>query len=140
MKTKILFLIIAFSGMLFLSGCEDTLDVTENFIYELEVKVFSEDHTFSHAVLVDMKNEQDLIKKYGDKIKDIQIEEVKYWLTEFDGSETQQIVQATLSVLNENDDELNPNDIYVLRTLRDIYARLNQLDKLREIEKKIDKD
>ena len=65
MKTKILFLIIAFSGMLFLSGCEDTLDVTENFIYELEVKVFSEDHTFSHAVLVDMKNEQDLIKKYG---------------------------------------------------------------------------
>lgn len=48
MKTKILFLIIAFSGMLFLSGCEDTLDVTENFIYELEVKVFSEDHTFSH--------------------------------------------------------------------------------------------
>jgi hypothetical protein len=40
MKTKILFLIIAFSGMLFLSGCEDTLDVTENFIYELEVKVF----------------------------------------------------------------------------------------------------
>jgi len=40
----------------------------------------------------------------------------------------------------EKADELNPNDIYVLRTLRDIYARLNQLDKLREIEKKIDKD
>ncbi|HPX34708.1 MAG TPA: hypothetical protein PK345_06550 [Bacteroidales bacterium] len=113
MKTKILFLIIAFSGMLFLSGCEDTLDVTENFIYELEVKVFSEDHTFSHAVLVDMKNEQDLIKKYGDKIKNIQIEEVKYWLTEFDGSETQQIVQATLSVLNEND------DVTVITTVKD---------------------
>lgn len=53
--------------------------------------------------------------------------------------QSDELLEKSLPYL-EKADELNPNDIYVLRTLRDIYARLNQLDKLREIEKKIDKD
>jgi tetratricopeptide (TPR) repeat protein len=38
----------------------------------------------------------------------------------------------------EKADQLNPGDDYVLRTLRDIYARLGMLDKLKEIEAQID--
>jgi len=37
----------------------------------------------------------------------------------------------------EKADELNPNDTYVLRTLRDIYARLGMLDKLKEVDEKL---
>jgi tetratricopeptide (TPR) repeat protein len=37
----------------------------------------------------------------------------------------------------EKADELNPNDTYVLRTLRDIYARLGMLDKLKEMDEKL---
>ncbi|NCU33478.1 MAG: tetratricopeptide repeat protein, partial [Candidatus Moranbacteria bacterium] len=36
-------------------------------------------------------------------------------------------------------DEINPDDVSVLRTLRDIYARLGMLDKLKEIDERIDK-
>lgn len=35
-------------------------------------------------------------------------------------------------------DELNPDDIFVLRTLRDIYARLGMLDELKEIDQRLD--
>ncbi|MBE0637925.1 MAG: tetratricopeptide repeat protein [Bacteroidales bacterium] len=37
----------------------------------------------------------------------------------------------------EKADQLNPNDVYVLRTLRDIYARLGMLDKLKEVDEKL---
>lgn len=40
----------------------------------------------------------------------------------------------------EKADKLNPNDVYVLRTLRDIYARLGMLDKLKEVDEKINQD
>jgi tetratricopeptide (TPR) repeat protein len=53
--------------------------------------------------------------------------------------QSDELLEKSLPYL-EKADELKPNDIYVLRTLRDIYARLNHLDTLREIEKKIDKD
>jgi len=49
--------------------------------------------------------------------------------------QSDELLEKSLPYL-EKADELNPNDIYVLRTLRDIYARLNQLDKLRELRKK----
>jgi tetratricopeptide (TPR) repeat protein len=38
----------------------------------------------------------------------------------------------------EKADQLNPGDTYVLRTLRDIYARLGMLDKLKEVEDQLD--
>ena len=53
--------------------------------------------------------------------------------------QSDELLEKSLPYL-EKADELNPNDIYVLRTLRDIYARLNQLDKLRDIVKIIDID
>lgn len=39
----------------------------------------------------------------------------------------------------EKADELNPGDIVVLRTLRDIYVRLNMYDKIKEIDAKLHK-
>ncbi|HPE33622.1 MAG TPA: tetratricopeptide repeat protein [Bacteroidales bacterium] len=37
----------------------------------------------------------------------------------------------------ETADRLNPNDVYVLRTLRDIYARLGMLDKMKDMDQKL---
>jgi len=50
-----------------------------------------------------------------------------------------ELLEKSLPYL-EKADELNPNDIYVLRTLRDIYARLGKLDKLKEVDAKLQHD
>jgi len=39
----------------------------------------------------------------------------------------------------ERADELQPNDQYTMRTLKDIYTRLSMVDKLKSINEKIEK-
>lgn len=102
MKTKFALFTLLLAGILLFTRCEDALDVTESFTYETEFVVSSDNATYSNTQLIDMASEVDLIAEYGDKIKDIQIEEVKYWLTAFNGSETQKIVVSTLNVADEN--------------------------------------
>lgn len=103
MKTRILFFMAIFAGMFLLQGCEDDLlDVTESFTYETEMVVSSNDLTYSTSEIIDLAADVELINKYGDKIKNIEIEEVKYWLIAFNGSAEQKIVNATLEVADEN--------------------------------------
>jgi tetratricopeptide (TPR) repeat protein len=49
-----------------------------------------------------------------------------------------ELLQNSIPYLSKAD-ELNPDDVLVLRTLRDIYARLGMLDKLKEIDERLDK-
>ena len=102
MKTKIALFTLLIAGLFLFTRCEDALDVTESFTYEAEFVVSSENATFSTTQVIDMASEEDLIAQYGDKIKDIEIEEVKYWLTAFTGTETQKMNVATLVVADEN--------------------------------------
>ncbi|MBE0639669.1 MAG: hypothetical protein IH598_14215 [Bacteroidales bacterium] len=103
MKSKIFFLMTAFTGLFLLQGCEDDLlDVTESFTYETELVVSSNDLTYTASELIDLSADVDLINQYGDKIKDIEIEELKYWLTAFVGSAEQKIVNATVVIADEN--------------------------------------
>ncbi|HPR56890.1 MAG TPA: hypothetical protein PK915_00795 [Bacteroidales bacterium] len=103
MKTKFLLMFAALFGVFLFNSCdEDLLDITETFTYETEMVILSDDLTFSKTEDVDMTASEDLIEKYGEKIKDIEIEEVTYWLTAFNGSEEQKIIESSLVVADEN--------------------------------------
>ena len=101
MRTRIFISFLAIAGLFFMNSCEeDLLDITENFNYEQEIHVSTGDSTMTVVEVVDMVAYSDLIAQYGDKIKDIKISEVKYWLTFFEGEDDQEIVEATLKVAN----------------------------------------
>lgn len=114
MKSRIFFLMALIAGLFVFQSCdEDLLDVTESFTYETELVVLSNDLTYSITQDIDLAADVDLINQYGDKIKDIEIKEVKYWLTIFDGSEEQKIIEATVVIAEENGN--NPTTIATIQ-------------------------
>ena len=85
-----------------LQSCEDSLlDVNQTFTYSNEFQVISVDSVFSITEVVDLGAQDSLIAEYGDKIKEINIKEVKYWLTAFEGTDDQTIIEAILKVADE---------------------------------------
>ncbi len=79
-------------------SCEDLLDVEETFTFEQEFVVNTEEQAFSHQELYDLAGEEDLIDEYGDKIKEVTIQEVRFWLTAHEGSEEQSFTGGSLMV------------------------------------------
>jgi len=99
MKTRILFSLFVIASVFVLNSCEDDLlDITEDFYYEQEVEVYTTDSAMTVVEVVDMAAYSDLIEQYGDKIKDIEISEVKYWLTFFEGEDDQELVLGLVTV------------------------------------------
>lgn len=93
---------MAVAALFLVYGCEDDLlDITEEFEYETEMVVFSNDTTYTISQNIDLADSVDLINEYGDKIKDIEIVEVKYWLIAHEGSEEQLLTEATLTVADQ---------------------------------------
>lgn len=102
MRYKLLSL-FALAGMLLFQSCEDDLlDITEDFYYSSEMQVFTTDTAMMVAEVVDMTAQSDIIDTYKDNIQEIRITEVKYWLTFHEGSDTQEIIEATLKVAAED--------------------------------------
>jgi hypothetical protein len=102
MKTRFI-LFFALAAMFAFPSCdEDILDINESFTYTHEIEVSTTDTAMSVAEVIDMSEQDELIEKYGDKIETIEITEVKYWLTTFDGDEDQEIIEATVSVAKED--------------------------------------
>ena len=124
-----------------MNSCEeDLLDITEDFYYENEIEVSTGDSAMTVVDVVDMAAYSDLIEKYGDKIKGIEISEVKYWLTFFEGEDDQEIVEATLKVANgDGNDEIliaeivNQNLKDLLDNSTDLPIQQAGLDKMAEL-------
>lgn len=94
-----LFPLLLIAGLFVFTSCEDDLlDITEDFYYTSEMQVFTTDTVMMVSEVVDMTDQSDLINEYKDKIQEIEITEVKYWLTAHEGSETQEIIESTLKV------------------------------------------
>ncbi len=100
MKFRFLIAAMFAAGLFVWSSCKDSdvLDVTENFTYENEMSIYTTGTEYTSTDTVDMVNESSTIAQYGDKIKDIQIQEVQYWLTAFNGDPDQQITEASLKI------------------------------------------
>jgi len=103
MKKTIFALLMAVAGIFALQSCEDSLlDFSQTLTYTYEVPVASADSVFSITELIDLASQDSIINEYGSKIKEINIIEVKYWLTAFEGDADQSIIQATLKIADEN--------------------------------------
>lgn len=102
MKFKI-FPLLLIAGLFAFTSCEDDLlDITEEFYYSSEMQVYTTDTALLISEVVDMTSQSDLINEYKDKIDQIEITEVKYWLTAHEGSDTQEIIEATLKVADQD--------------------------------------
>jgi len=91
----------AIAGLFLLNSCEDNpLDISEDFTYEQEFQVYTTDTAMMVVEVVDMAAYSDLIDKYGDKITEVSISDVKYWLTAFNGDDDQKILEASVEIAN----------------------------------------
>jgi len=138
MKTRFFIFILAIGSIFFLNSCEEgLLDFSDTFDYEYEVTVLTTgDTSFSETAVVDLAEQSDLIAQYGDKIKSIEIQEVKYWLTSFTGDDDQKIIEASLKVANE--DGTDQKTITTIQD-QDLKPLLNSETDLEVIQEGVDK-
>jgi hypothetical protein len=106
MKAKMFLLLMAAATLFMVYSCEDDLlDITETFEYEAEMVILTDQTTYTITQDIDLADSVDLINEYSDKIKNIEIEEVTYWITAFNGTEEQVLTEATLIVANLSGDD-----------------------------------
>lgn len=106
MKSKLFLLLMAAATLFMVYSCEDDLlDITETFEYEAEMVILTDQTTYTIMQDIDLADSVELINEYGDKIKDIEIEEVTYWITAFNGTGEQILTEATLMVANLGGDD-----------------------------------
>lgn len=97
MKMRNLLFLLAMS-LFITTSCKDLLDVEERFTFTYTFSVDTAENSFSHSQLIDLAGDVDVIDEYGSKIKEVKIEEVKFWLTAFSGPEAQHIESGSLRV------------------------------------------
>ncbi len=107
MKKYILLALFAALAFLF-AGCEDLLDVEETFTFTYSFSVDTDEHAFSGSQLINLSDDVDLIGEYGSKIKEVKIESVSFWLTEFSGTDTQSIESGSLKVSDADGENVQP--------------------------------
>ena len=98
MKTTPLGLFFMLLSLTFMTGCKDLLDVTEDFTFEHAFFIEGSSLSFSRAELIDLMEKSDVVDEYGEKIKQVEINKVEYWLTSHPGSDTQSLVSGSLQV------------------------------------------
>jgi hypothetical protein len=103
MKMRLFAFLLVVAGAFVLQSCEDTLlDFNQTLTYSYEVPVSSVDSVFSISEVIDLASQDSVINEYGNLIKEINIQEVKYWLTAFEGDDDQTIIESTLKIADEN--------------------------------------
>ncbi len=138
---KCIFILVAVFGLFLFQSCdEDLLDIQETFEFEASFPVIADVVEFDASQLFDLAGDVNLINQYGDKIKDVSIEEVSFWLEDFSGSEEQMLTEGVLSVSDEDGENqtviINFSE-YVLYELVDVPTELELqqagVDKLGEL-------
>ncbi len=98
MRSRIFPLILIFA-MVFISACKKgLLDVTEEFYLETSIPVVGNAADFDIGQELDALSASDVINKYASNIKSLEVEEVSYYITDFNGSSTQRIEHCSLEV------------------------------------------
>lgn len=95
-KYRIAFL--AVFAMFFFTSCEDLLDVEEEFSFSIEFTIDTDETSFSASKLFDLSDDVDLIDEYGNKIKEINLDEIYVQITDHEGDINFMIDLGLLSV------------------------------------------
>jgi len=99
-KIKTLFGIVLATAFFF-HACDDSLfDASESFTFETEFIVLSDDADFFERKVVNLSDDSEMIKKYGSKVKNIQVETIRYWLKSHNGNNDQKVNNLTIKVGN----------------------------------------
>ncbi len=100
---KYILILMAFSGLFLLQSCdEDLLDVEKTFEFEGRFVIDSSEPHFSGTQAFNLAEDENLIDEYGDKIKEVTIEEISLWLEDFTGSDEQMLTEGSLSVSDQS--------------------------------------
>jgi hypothetical protein len=93
--------VLILSSFLFFQSCdEDLLDVNETFTFRHEFVIYADETSVNEIALVNLGDEHDLIEKYGNKIKRIEVLGMQYWLVAHNGSDEQKLNTLLLRVAN----------------------------------------
>lgn len=82
--------IMAFLAVFFFASCDEDLidnlfDVEESFSFSIELPVIADEPYFSAAELFDLSDEVDLIKEYGELIKEVNLDHIYIQILEYEG-------------------------------------------------------
>ncbi len=113
MKKFLLISAFALSGIVFFHSCEDDLfDITKNVVFENEFVVSTSNINFAEVQVVDLASQNDIIAEYGSKIKNFEVQKVRYWLKSHNGSTTQKVNRILIQV--SNPDQTDPQTMVQL--------------------------
>lgn len=80
---KCIFILVAVFGLFLFQSCDDDLlDVERSFDFEISFPVMADETEFDASELFDLADDVSIINQYGDKIKEVTIEKVLFWLEE----------------------------------------------------------
>lgn len=105
MKSKTFAIVLnLFAGSVFMGGCSlfDKLEKDINFVIEKEISVKDTAGSFSGSELVDALSANNDFKENKSHIKSASIERVSYFLSYYNGTFTQTLVNGKVSVADEN--------------------------------------
>jgi hypothetical protein len=99
-KIKTLFGIVL-AAAFFFNACDDSLfDASESFTFETEFIVLSDDADFFERKVINLSEDCKIIASHGSKIKNIQVETIRYWLKSHNGTDDQKVSNLTVKVGN----------------------------------------
>ncbi len=110
-----------------LTACEDLLDVEERFSFTERYIVDTSQSSFDQTANMDLAANVDLIDEYGDKIKDVQVEKVEFWLEAFSGGEQQRFLSGSLSVAEDDGSDMKNIATLGEYTLQDLLNTPHEL-------------
>ena len=103
MKKTIYLMPLVLCVLTFTNSCKKSiLDVNEEFYLSTSIDVVGSNAAFTGEELLDAVAQSDLIDKYASHIKSIEIIEVKYYVSYFNGTLTQKINNGVFSIADEN--------------------------------------
>lgn len=116
MKKSIYLMPLVLCVLAFTNSCKKSiLDVNEEFYISTSIDVVGSNAAFTGEELLDAVAQSDLIDKYASHIKSIDIIEVKYYVSYFNGTLTQKINNGVFSIADENG-----NGVYQVATVSNI--------------------
>lgn len=98
MKTLYIKSLLLTTFLFIFLSCEDLVDAVFEFYLEQEFVVDSSTKDFDKNYIIDATDQSSNIQEYSDNIKEIEILDVKYRLTSFNGPDGQKINTAKLTV------------------------------------------
>jgi len=115
-------------SFIFFSSCEDLLDVTESFDYQHDFVINTNTTEYNNTSVVILSEEESLIEDYGDKIKNIEVEQIMFWVKSHQGTNDQALTEGTFSVARADGSDKSVIAYYENLNISDLVNNPMELD------------